>query len=154
VLRWRYADRDDQGFLDQLFEVRLTVEPAVARLAAVRRDDADLVRLRAALSAMGASRDSAGHVEADVTFHRALLVSAHNELFEQMAIVVEVGLRARDQLVHSRISKSSVPEHAAVIDAVEARDAGAAEHAMRRLLLDTNPDVDAARGVGPGIDQV
>jgi DNA-binding FadR family transcriptional regulator len=40
-------------------------------------------------------------VEADLAFHRALLAAAHNELLTSMEVVIEAGLRVRDQIVHS-----------------------------------------------------
>jgi DNA-binding FadR family transcriptional regulator len=144
VLRWRFEDSANPLFLEQLFEIRLAVEPMVAGLAAHRRDDGDLASLHLALGAMRMADDSNEHVEADLSFHRALLGAAHNELLEHLATVIEIGLRIRDRIVHSAISDSAVDEHDAVLDAVRAKDTVAAEAAMRALLQRSLADTDAA----------
>lgn len=145
VLRWRFGEPGSPQFLDQLFEIRLMVEPSVAGFAAMRRDDDDLADLHRALGAMRSATTSAEHVEADLAFHRALLVASHNELIEHMATVIEVGLRIRDRIVHNAISEAAVDEHEAVLDAVRSRRRAAAESAMRALLTRSAADVQAAR---------
>jgi len=149
VLRWRFADRVDETFLDELGEVRLTVEPAVARLAAQRRTDRDLADLEDALAAMRATvgEPAVDHVEADLIFHHALLRAAHNELMAQMATAIEAGLRLRDQLVHATLTSESTDKHAEVLLAVRRRRAKAAETAMRALIERSIADVDLAKKV-------
>uniref|UniRef100_UPI00117E7399 FadR/GntR family transcriptional regulator n=2 Tax=Streptomyces TaxID=1883 RepID=UPI00117E7399 len=125
-------------------------EPAAVRLAAERRTDADLQALQAALDAMGEDGAGPGHaVEADLAFHRALLAATHNELLERMEMVIEPGLAHRDRIVHSHPhSEDPVPAHRAVLDAVRERDPGAAEAAMRALLVQAGRDLDRLDGPG------
>ncbi len=75
-------------------------------------------------------------MEADISFHHALLTATHNELLERMETVLESALAARDQLVHGTndTSDDPVPSHRAVLDGVRAQDADAGEAAMRALL--------------------
>ena len=136
VLRWQFSAEADVSLLRSLDEVRGIIEPAAVRLAALRRTDEDLARLDAALEAMSGAKDSSGAVEADLSFHRALLSATHNELLERMETVLESALAARDQLVHGTedASDDPVPSHRAVLDAVRAQDADGAEAAMRALL--------------------
>jgi Transcriptional regulators len=66
--------RDDTQFLDDLAEVRGIIEPASARLAALRRTDGDIAGMEQALQLMSAAaRGDGDAVEADLAFHRALL---------------------------------------------------------------------------------
>jgi GntR family galactonate operon transcriptional repressor len=138
VLRWQFSSRPTAELLGQLAEVRAIVEPAGARLAAQRRDDADLAALSEAVEAMEMSTsDTQTAVDADLRFHRALLAASHNELLERMEATIEVGLAARDALVHDGHDESvedPVPAHRAVFEAVRAGDPDAAERAMRALL--------------------
>ena len=142
LLRWQGGE-PDAAFLENLAEVRGIVEPAGARLAASRRTDDDLAALRAALQTMGeAGSDARAVVEADLAFHRALLDSAHNELLSRMEVVIEAGLRARDQLVHQGEHwPDSVPAHRAVLDAIEAGDGTAAAAAVEALLEQASVDI-------------
>ncbi|MGW2150948.1 FadR/GntR family transcriptional regulator [Nonomuraea bangladeshensis] len=149
VLRWRFADRVDERFLDELGEVRLTVEPAVARMAALRRTDRDLADLEDALAGMRAAvgRPVGEHVEADLAFHHALLRAAHNELLAQMTTAIEAGLRLRDQFVHTALTGESADKHAEVLLAVRRQRPRAAETAMRALVERSIADVELARQV-------
>ncbi|RHW29046.1 FadR family transcriptional regulator [Nocardioides immobilis] len=147
MLRWLGSQPDD-SFLDQLAEVRAIVEPASARFAAERRSDEDVAKLRSALDAMAtaaANSDAEAAIEADLAFHRALLDSMHNELMSRMEIVIEAGLRARNERVHAG---QHVPEfvsvHAAIVDAVEAGDGEAAAAATIALLEQATRDTSIA----------
>jgi len=101
VLQWQFHNSADPALLGQLAEVRAVVEPASARPAAQRRTGEDLEALAAALEAMAdAAEDRQAMVQADLSFHRALLVAAHNEFLASIAMVIEPALAARDRLVH------------------------------------------------------
>lgn len=146
LIVWQHDGNPTPAFLRDLAEVRFIVEPAAARLAAQRRDDDDVARIRAALEAMAAAHGSGEEaVAADLAFHRALLLAAKNELLAQMEMVIEAGLRVRDQLVHSGSSwVDPVPEHRAVADAVVAGDPDGAARAMHTLLERGSREAEAA----------
>lgn len=81
-------------------------------------------------------------VHADLRFHRALLVAAHNDLMLPMEAVIEAGLRARDRLVHDDDAAADpIPMHRKVVAAVRDRDPDGAEEAMRELLAQAERDV-------------
>lgn len=136
LIRWRHRGPADPRFLRDLSEVRFIIEPQAARFAATRRDPSDLAALVESLTAMkDAGDDPDAVIEADLTFHRVLLLAAHNELLGQMEAVIEAGLLLRDRLVHRHAPwLDPVPEHRTVLDAVQARDSDAAEAAMVVLL--------------------
>ncbi|MGI5149423.1 FadR/GntR family transcriptional regulator [Plantactinospora sp. CA-294935] len=150
ILRWRFAEGVDERFLDELGEVRMTVEPAAARLAATHRTDRDLAALEDALAAMWAAtgQRAVQHVEADLAFHHALLRATHNELLIQMSAVIEVGLRLRDQFVHSVLTSESTDKHAEVLLAVRRQRPKVAETCMRALIGKSIDDVEEAKAVG------
>lgn len=144
VLRWQFDSVTDVSILEKLHEVRVMVEPAAAELAAVRRTDDDLVVLFAAVEAMAeayAGTDSIA--ESDLQFHLGLLAATHNELVEQLSIIIGIGLAARDQYVHShRVSiKRGLEMHRQIAIAVEKRDPVAARDRMIELLESAASDV-------------
>ena len=116
--------------------MRAIVEPAAARLAADRRTEADLALMHDALDVMADPAIEPGQVvQADLAFHRALLLATHNDLLQRMELVIRTGLRARDELVHhSGGVENSAPAHRAVLTGVENGDAMAAQLAMEQLL--------------------
>jgi DNA-binding FadR family transcriptional regulator len=141
VMRWRSAGPPDFDLLENLTEVRTIVEPAAARLAAQRADDDDLAALAAALDRMAhADGEPADAVAADLDFHRALLAATHNPLLVEMERVIANGLAQRDKVVHNAPADDPVPSHRAVLDAIQARDAAAAEQAMRALVDKASED--------------
>ncbi|AOS63306.1 FadR/GntR family transcriptional regulator [Actinoalloteichus hymeniacidonis] len=144
VIRWQFAAGAADGFLRDLAEVRAVIEPAAARLAAARRTESDLIALDAALTAMGRAvgGDPADAAEADLAWHRALLVATHNEMLVRMEIFIEPGLSERDRLVHHQSAEDDpVPSHRAVLDAIRAQDPAAANEAMLALLAKSDSDL-------------
>ncbi|OEV07695.1 FadR/GntR family transcriptional regulator [Streptomyces nanshensis] len=159
VLRWQFefargpAAGAGNPLLRDLGEVRGIVEPAAVRLAAERRTEEDLAVLDEALQAMArASEVGDEAVAADLAFHRALLAASHNEMLERMETVIATGLAFRDRLVHTtgHRPQNPVPSHGAVLDAVRAGDADAAESAMRALLAQSARDLEELRHEGRG----
>ncbi|MGW2325806.1 FadR/GntR family transcriptional regulator [Streptomyces sp. NPDC001700] len=146
VIRWRMAGGDGERLMRDLTDVRSVVEPAAAHRAALRRTDADLTALDAALTAMEHARgDLAAEADADAAFHRALLAATGNELLARFELILEPGLRERDRLVHAHgDADDPVPSHRRVLDAVRDRDAPRAELAMLDLLAKAAEDVGAA----------
>ncbi|WP_222853810.1 FadR/GntR family transcriptional regulator [Fodinicola acaciae] len=136
VLHWQAPVVTDE-FLAELGEVRAALEPAAARLAAQRRTDEDLEKLENALSAMADDQDP---VRADLDYHQALFAATHNDMMRRLEAVIATGLAQRDRLVHSGEAPSPVPVHQAVVEAIRAGDADAAEDAMRTLLQVANQD--------------
>ena len=142
VVRWRIAAGAGDVFFEELAELRDALEPAAARLAAQRREDIDVVELRAALADIAASvrGPAEAAVRADLRWHRALLDATHNELFTRTDVFFAAGLSERDRLVHGGAHDDPVPSHGAVTEAVIARDPLAAESAMRSLLAQARAD--------------
>src|SRR6185312_14772957 len=53
VMGWMFETTPTQDFIDGLFELRLINEPAAAELAAERRHDEEVARMKVALDVMG-----------------------------------------------------------------------------------------------------
>lgn len=147
MIRWHFDDDVRPELLEELHEVRGIVEPAAARLAAVRAKDVHLEALDSALAAMSAAADDLAAAEADIAFHKALLAATGNELLTKMEVIMETGLADRDRLVHKvKSSDDPIPSHQRVVDAVRAHDPEGAELAMRELLAKAAEDLSEVRG--------
>lgn len=150
VLRWQFETRPRADVLERLAELRLITEPGAAALAARRRTDDDLVELDAALAELEITHESdearAAAVAGDIRFHTAILRATHNELVEQLSVVIEIGLRARDELVYRTPADyhRGVAQHQAVVDAIRAADASGAHAAMLALAEDAAEDARRA----------
>lgn len=122
--------------LIQLTEVRLTLEVAIAELAAQRATNEDIAALRDIMRDLEAAVGAATrYAELDVEFHRALAEATHNTIFTLMLDSIAGLLRQSRQLalVHETPA-TSVLQHQIIFDAVENHDATRAAKAMRRHL--------------------
>jgi len=148
MIRWHFSDSDVRPeLLEELHEVRGIVEPAAARLAALRAQDSHLEALDAAMAAMESATDDRAAVASDLAFHRALLAATGNELLTKMEVIMETGLADRDRLVHKvKPSDDPLPSHRRVLEAIRAHDPAAAEQAMKELLAKAAEDLHEVRG--------
>jgi len=121
----------------EVVELRLVLEPAFARLAALRASPAEVGRIsRCATTAVGTQGG-----EADLAFHLAVAAGARNGLAGELyAQIRRIGTDARMRFAKGgstcskRIAQRDA-EHRAVADAIAVRDADAAEAAMRAHVL-------------------
>lgn len=152
VMRWRCGDGPDPKLLRELMEIRVILEPAIARHAALRRSATHVAALRDSLRAMSNSRTSLEeHVEADLRFHWLLASASGNELLEQLSSLLQPAMRSRDVLAfrHFAHDDAFLTAHAEVVDHVDAQNPDAAESAMHHLVSVASEDIDAILGDEP-----
>jgi DNA-binding GntR family transcriptional regulator len=130
---FRVADLGLDAVLRRL-EVRAILEPGIARLAAERRTDQDIKRLRTAISREERARSGIAAHDASRDFHKALVRASGNEelvrVFESLWLV-EVGRRLLSR--RSAVSdwqSDDIEEHRKVADAVAEGRADDAERLM------------------------
>jgi len=120
------------GEVYEVYEVRRALELEIARLAAIRRDDADLAtmwRLLARRHACLAAGDEEEYLDADVEFHVAVAAATKNavltDLYRAFATALRDALGALiDLQVTDRVETASL--HDLLADAIARRDTDAA----------------------------
>lgn len=118
--------------LRQSLEVRLALEPEVARLAAQRAKPSQLRELRKAQRVLQDTVDLQEAVEADIEFHRLLAKATGNGVFSLLLeTIADLGRDSRRATISHAGVKRAVEHHEAVLAAVERHDAVAATLAMR-----------------------
>jgi DNA-binding FadR family transcriptional regulator len=137
VLGWAFTGEPDIEFVRSLFELRAIVEPAAARLAATRRDKADLKTMKDALIAMRRHTltTEAGRA-ADRDFHNAILHATRNDALKVLSASIGAAVNWTTQFKQrSRaLPRNPIPDHLRVYDAIAAGDAGGAAEAMNVLV--------------------
>lgn len=137
VLGWAFTGSPDIKFIRDLFELRSMVEPAAARLAAERRDRADLAAMKNALAVMRRHTltTETGRA-ADRDFHDAILHATRNDAVIALSASIGAAVNWTTQFKQrSRaLPRNPMPEHVAVYEAIVAADPDAASEAMRRLI--------------------
>jgi GntR family transcriptional regulator, transcriptional repressor for pyruvate dehydrogenase complex len=121
----------------EVIEMRIAIEPFLARLAALRASPSEIAALEeAATTAAGADSGAA-----DLKFHKLIAASSGNKLAATLySLLRRVASDARVRLSANRPAcpKRTLQrdaEHRAIAQAILARDPDSAEHAMRLHLV-------------------
>lgn len=128
--------------LDQVFEVRSVLEGLSARLAAERATEEQLARLEAMMpqfEEIARKADNQSWVQLDQRFHEAIYDAAGN-LFLENALKELYTLNLRIwYLILNRMTDLPriVESHRAIVNALKARDARAAERALTRHIQES-----------------
>lgn len=134
---WSITPPLDAKGLHDLYELRLLLEPWAASRATTRATDEDRARLRAELATCpsappeGGFADYRAIVEHDTRFHDLLLEISGNEEVRQAFTRTNCHLHVFRLTYGSRMGARALDEHRAIVEAVDAGDAAAAEQAMR-----------------------
>jgi DNA-binding FadR family transcriptional regulator len=152
VLAWQLEAGLTERFLQDTLELRGLIEPGAARLAALRATDEEIDGLAETYEAMCDADDLGSWIEPDLRFHALLLQASHNEMLAHLTSLVSSVLR----MIFTFSSRPPVtferarPLHAAVLEAIRARDPDEAELAVLRLLDDTERNVERALAEAAG----
>ena len=122
---------EESARLEQLFELRLMIEPQAARLAAQRATPEQLAPLQSAQQRLRDAQTLEAAVQADMDFHRALSEASGNRILllviesldELLATAHGKGFRAMAQA-------QPIQAHQDILDAILRRDADAAARSM------------------------
>ncbi|WP_439571851.1 FadR/GntR family transcriptional regulator [Sphingomonas sp.] len=146
VLRWLLERQFSVDLLKQFNQLRVAIEPEAAALAARFGDEAELQRITDGLERMKAAEQGLDDtLDADIAFHVAILRASSNPFYVQFRDVVTTALRTSIRFTNRIKGRSaSVADHAAVRDAIVARDPDGARRAMRELIGDVLELIDAA----------
>lgn len=139
-LSGRMSRRLRQAKQLEIFEVRRALEVESARLAALRRTDADILLINAALAERErawSSGDAAAFVEADLSFHLAVVQATHNRVLIELCTDFSGALRASIAAAGTA-NQAHIP-HDTIAQAIAAGDVAAAERAgyacMEHILI-------------------
>ncbi|HEY1970504.1 MAG TPA: GntR family transcriptional regulator [Pseudonocardia sp.] len=150
--------------LEEVFALRLLLEPPATRRAVLLRNPATRRELRQVFAAMERAASAGDEIrmwEHDRRFHRVLLAASGNgRLAEYVDGLRDMVLRRGVSTAHqSRTLADIVDEHRVVLERVEAGDADGAAERMRAHILHTAElliaqeavALDSADGVADGV---
>jgi len=151
VLSWMRGENGlDPTLLAALEETRVIIEPAAAALAARRATLEDCRRIEAALAAMSTDRDDPpAAIAADKAFHLGILEATHNPVLCGFRGAIDTILSAVFDLTVDAFP-GNLPNHAAVAEAIHARDPERARRAMEVVLKHTGDHLSHDTGPTAG----
>lgn len=142
LIGYSAAPQLDRKRFDDLYDFRLLVEPEGARLATLNMTTDALIHLEeiAADMANGAppvDRNSrySRFARIDAHFHDEVLRIAGNEVMRSTLFNLHIHLHLFRLMYHSRVTEDALDEHERLLAAFRARDADAAETAMREHII-------------------
>ncbi len=131
--------RVKRGNLAEAVEVRAGLERQAARFAAERRTSAEVARMRELLCELRTAvekQDRAAYTAADAELHRTIVGCSRNELLAEIYEHLGGALKPSftPDLWDQALAADEVEFHVALVDAIEAADAHAAEAAADNLI--------------------
>lgn len=142
LIQWNLRGRFRQQQLEALMELRVTVEPMAARLAAARATSAqraELLRLAERLNTLGQTGkgDSEEYLAADLAFHGTLLAASGNPLLTALETPVHEVLsgRAKLGLTPGIPAEGTLEDHLLTARAIAEGDRDAAERHSRSHMM-------------------
>lgn len=135
----------------EVLELRLLMEPGLARMASLRASGVEISRILEAAT----TPTNMPPGEVDLAFHFAVAAAARNQLASEFyRMLRQVGFDARMRV--ARLSSSSCPkriaqrdaEHRRVAEAIALRDPDAADAAMRAHLHSVQMQLHQVSGTG------
>lgn len=123
------------GGLGDAVELRRALETRAAALAAERRSDEDVARLRSVLETMFRVRmEHEAWISADIEFHTIIAQASGNSLIRFLNQALHSTMRYVIGTLHARKdmrnADETVAHHREIVDAIERKDAPAAQRAM------------------------
>lgn len=140
LIGYSAADQLDATRLEQLYELRLLLEPFAAGRAAQFMDETTLESLKKLAADMqSCANDAPGEAygrfaQLDTQFHDQIAAASRNELVQETLANLHIHVHLFRLFYHTRVTTDAIDEHRQLIEALERRAPGAAEAAMRSHL--------------------
>lgn len=139
VLAWHFEAGVNEEFLRHLSEMRLSIEPFAAQLAAKNANKKDIEKLFDLTEAMGdATHTRAERAAVDVKFHLAVLDASKNPIMHSVGSMIEAALSGIFQISSpqdhaDKVSKNAAA-HRAIVLAIHEKDEAKAKVTMENVI--------------------
>jgi len=147
VLSWQIQCGASDEFLRDLFELRMVVEPQAAEMAALRRDEGQLIDMANALDTMEHyTLTSPKGRAADIRFHELLMEATRNEMLLALSNSISTAIASTTAIKHGMQDspRDPMPEHHALYAQIADRNPAKARKAMVTLIELAHADTQVA----------
>lgn len=118
-----------------LVETRILLELKTSRLAALRRTDTDLQKMKDALKAYASKVENGEDaVQEDLLFHLAIAQACGNDMLNRLMLLITPQIITNFEKYHvcdDDLAKNGILEHQNIYDAIEAQDPVRAKKMMK-----------------------
>lgn len=143
VVAWRLERGLTRDFAEDLVRFRLGIEPYAAGLAAQNKQF-PVAELEDAFARMSAAVEGRGdYHEADLDFHKTIIMGSNNQFLRQLVPLMANALRISFSLsvMSMENARASLPMHRAVADGIIEHDAESASRALAKLIESAREDI-------------
>jgi GntR family transcriptional regulator, galactonate operon transcriptional repressor len=143
VVAWRLERGLTRDFAEDLVRFRLGIEPYAAGLAA-RNMRFPVAELEDAFARMAEAVEGRGdYHEADLDFHKTIIMGSNNQFLRQLVPLMANALRVSISLsvLSMDTARASLPMHRAVADGILNHDPDGASRALARLIESAREDI-------------
>lgn len=131
---WMIEDKKKLSL--DLCEVRMMLEPKIARSAAINATEEDIEALKkAALAVEENIHLNENHRENDILLHEMIARLSNNEVITKLIPIIQSSVSLFITITDSVLKEETIETHRAIVEAIGSHDPDAAEAAMKRHLL-------------------
>ncbi|MFN3723163.1 MAG: FadR/GntR family transcriptional regulator [Paracoccaceae bacterium] len=138
LLAWHLDADFGVPFLNQLYEMRLSMEPFGAGLAAERSTPDQTAAMYRHIDAMRTASNEKSFALADLGLHKAVIESSGNAFMFSVGTLIEAALltsfRLSSPASQTGLQAEVVEAHLRIVDAIDRRDVAGAQGAMRHVI--------------------
>ncbi|MGC4026873.1 MAG: FadR/GntR family transcriptional regulator [Mesorhizobium sp.] len=138
VLRWHFEAGPNEEFFRNLAEIRSSIEPESAALAAERRSDAQIIALFRCVDGMEVARQQEAFAKHDLSFHKIVAEASANPFMSAITALVDVALASAfgisSPVDDPAAQIVTVGNHRRIAQAIQDRNPQAAREAMRTVI--------------------
>ena len=140
---------DKVKLAEELYEIRIQLEPWIASLAASRIRDDEKEELQARCDAIGKAIDAGeDHNEADNAFHLYIAQCTRNSILPEIIPIITYSVRLFTRFKDPEILEKTMKTHRAIAAAIRANDPEAARIAMHEHILANLDNIQKLRENG------
>lgn len=148
VLKALLAYGLDAEFYESLIEARGLIEPEVAAMAAARAQARDIEQIEACYKRLAQLVERERpvtpdeRIAADIAFHRSILATSGNWVFQRFGLLFDAAIMARMALAQQAVAEDppfALKKHRRIVDAIIARNPGEARRAALSILALSKP---------------
>lgn len=147
LLEWMFESEPPPGFVKNLFELRMIVEPAAAELAATKKTARQLSAMGHALEEMATHtlKTPKGQL-ADQQFHAAILEATDNDLLVNLSASIGAAVRWTTYFKYRKEKhpRNPIDQHRALFEAIADGDGKRARELTIELITMAEQDTEAA----------
>lgn len=137
VLSWILQSKPSLKLLKEFTQVRFAIEPLAAELAAKNATPIQLQNINKALKRMADAEDGLDDpLDADISFHSAILEASGNRFFLQLTQFINTALRVSIRYTNhvKGVKNADVDAHAQIYECIKSGDATGARTHVHNIL--------------------